>query len=61
MPFIAAMLAFIWLGEAITLYELVAMCCCFGGIAIVAVGNESASEDGPGPITQEQDSASSAY
>jgi len=59
MPFIAAMLAFVWLGEAITLYELVAMCCCFGGIAIVAVGEQSTSEDGP--ISQEQSSVSSAY
>ena len=38
MPFMVAILAFVWLREALTLFELVAMCCCFGGITIVAFG-----------------------
>ena len=37
-------MAFVWLGETITLFEFVAMCCCFGGIVIVALGGEDETE-----------------
>lgn len=41
MPFIAAVLAYVWLGESILAFELFAMVCCFGGIAVVAVSDQS--------------------
>ena len=38
LPFMIVILAFVWLRETITVFEFVAMCCCFGGIIIVAFG-----------------------
>ena len=35
-----AVLAFVWLRETITVFELMAMLCCFGGITIVALSKE---------------------
>ena len=35
LPFIIAILVFIWLRERISKFEFVAMCFCFGGIVLV--------------------------
>ncbi len=45
MPFIAAVLAYVWLGESILAFELFAMVCCFGGIAVVAVSEQSETSE----------------
>ena len=36
----AALLAFVWLKETITVFEFMAMCCCIVGISIVALSKE---------------------
>ena len=37
-PFAAALLGFLWLGEKLSIFQIVAMLCCFGGITIVTFG-----------------------
>ena len=41
-PFIAALLACLWLGEKLSFFQLVCMLLCFGGIAVVIFERESA-------------------
>ena len=41
-----ALIAFCWLRERITKFELFAMCCCLGGIVLVALNYEEAKEEG---------------
>ena len=41
-PFVAGLLAYVWLGERLGTFQIVAMLLCFIGIAIVAL---SANDD----------------
>ena len=44
LPFMCALIALCWLGERVSKFELFAMCCCFGGIVIVALNYEQEEE-----------------
>ena len=41
-PFVIGLIAYVWLGERLGTFQIVAMCLCFVGIAIVAL---SANDD----------------
>ena len=45
LPFMVALLAFLWLRERISLYEVFAMVACFSGILIVALDNSEQEDD----------------
>ena len=44
-PFIAGLIARVWLGEKLSYFQLICMVLCFGGIAIVTLSKSSDSED----------------
>ena len=45
LPFMVALLAFFWLRERISLFEVFAMVACFSGILIVALDNSEQEDD----------------
>ena len=42
-PFISGLLAYVWLGERLSMFQVIAMICCLGGITIVTVSDNRAS------------------
>ena len=46
LPFIIAIIVFIWLRERISKFEFVAMCFCFGGIILVILFAEEKETEG---------------
>ena len=44
-PFISGVLAFCWLGERLSLFQVVMMCFCFGGITLVTLSKHDAQGD----------------
>ena len=54
LPFIIAILVFIWLRERISKFEFVAMCFCFGGIVLVILfADDKEKELGEGEEVEE--------
>jgi len=43
-PFVAGLIAFLWLGEKLAVFQIVAMFFCFAGMAIVALSNNAMDE-----------------
>ena len=40
-PFVSGLLAFIWLGEKLSIFQIMMMILCFGGVTMVALANNS--------------------
>jgi len=56
-PIVTGLLAFLWLGEKLATFQIVAMAVCFGGITIVALSDDAAKEsagvtDGKSELTK---------
>ena len=45
-PFFSGLLAFLWLGEKLAAFQIVAMVISFGGIAIVSFSGDAPEESG---------------
>ena len=43
-PFISGFLACVWLGERLSLFQIFAMLCCFAGITIITISDDSNHE-----------------
>ena len=57
LPFIIAIIVFIWLRERISKFEFVAMCFCFGGIILVILFAEEKETEGEEALEGQEEDA----
>ena len=53
-PFVAGLLAYVWLGESLSVFQIVMMLFCFGGITLAAVSSEESEVTSESKISSYQ-------
>ena len=60
-PFFSGLLACVWLGENLALFQIIAMVCCFAGIIVIVTAPAAASKVTDTGDVEEVDSFSTSH